>query len=250
MNQYIKNKYIQFFFKNRRKCIRIIQSTILLILLMPAFIYAESNSIGKVLKKNGYVKKTNINCDTNDCKSNDLLIYPGDRIITGKKSEAEIILNDGTAIEILERSDIIIFNIINKREKNLTNIFSDYGKFKIIQQNDFLEASLIFKTRTAIIKSVCATINIISGSTDTGIFIYKGEAGFANIDPSIIDAYVIKSGYESFLKKGSPPAAPHEVELTLRTSWLERYFLTKDNSQIVKYDKKGGPADWFFIKKK
>ncbi len=159
-------------------------------------------------------------------------------------------LKDGTAIEVMERSDIIIFSIINKKDKTLTNLFSDYGKLKIIQQNDFLDASLIVKTRTAMVKSVCATMNIISGSSETGIFVYKGEAGFANIDPSIIEAYVIKNGYESFLKKSFPPSSPHEVQVSLRSSWLERHFLTKDNNRIVKYNKKNGPADWFFIEKK
>ena len=73
-----------------------------------------------------------------------------------------------------------------KRIKTLTNIFSDYGKFKIIQQNDYLETSLVFKTKTSIIKSVCSTYNLIASETETGIFVYKGEAGFANIDPSIV----------------------------------------------------------------
>jgi len=196
------------------------------------------------------VTKTNLNCESEDCKSSDLSIYPGDRIVTGKKSDVSILLNDGTAIEVLEKSDIIIFSILNKRDKTLTNIFSDYGKFKIIQQNDFLDASLVFKTRTAIIKSVCSTLYIISGAGETGIFVYKGEAGFANIDPSIINAYAIKSGYESFLKKNIPPVTPGPVQITLRSSWLKRHFLTKDNDKILKYDKQSGAVDWFFIEKK
>jgi len=109
---------------------------------------------------------------------------------------------------------------------------------------------LVFKTGTAIIKSVCATINIISGSSETGIFVYKGEAGFASTDPSIIDAYVIKSGYESFLKKNNPPAKPREVQISLRSSWLKRLFLTNDRDRILKYDKKSSAVDWFFIEKK
>jgi len=113
----------------------------------------------------------------------------------------------------MENSDLIIFSIINKRDKTLTNIFSDYGNFKIIQENDFSDASLVIKTRTAIIKSVSASMSIITGSSETGMFVYKGEAGFANIDPSIIEAFVVKD-------------------------------------RILKYDKKNGPVDWFFIEKK
>ena len=219
-------------------------------LLIPSFIYSENNSIGKIVKKNGALKKTNINCDSDDCSRDNYLVFPGDRFETGKKSSASILLNDGTAIELLEKSDLIIFSIINKREKTLTSIFSDFGKFKIIQENDYFDASLVIKTRTAIIKSVSASMSIITGFDETGIFVYKGEAGFANIDPSIIEAYVIKNGYESFLKKSSPPSTPADVQITLRTSWLKRHFLTKDNEKILKYNKTNGAADWFFIEKK
>jgi len=234
----------------RRKYIRKKISAVLILILLPVMLYAENTSIGKIVKKTGQIKKTNINCDSDNCKSDDNSIYPGDRIITGIKSELSIILKDGTAIEVLEKSDIIIFSILNRKNKTLTDIFSDYGKFKIIQQNDFMDASLVFKSKNAVIKSVCATMNIISGKSQTGLFVYKGEAGFANIDPSIIDAFIVKSGYESFLNKYSPPAIPRQVQISLRSSWLNRHYLTKDNDKIINYDKKNGPADWFFIDKK
>lgn len=221
-----------------------------LLLLIPSVIYSENSSVGKIVKKTGNVKKSNINCDSADCSHDNILIFPGDRIETDRKSSASILLNDGTAIELNEKSDLIIFSIINKRDKTLTSIFSDYGKFKIIQENDYFDASLVVKTRTAIIKSVSSSMSIITGSDETGIFVYKGEAGFANIDPSIIEAYVIKNGYESFLKKSLPPSTPANVQITLRTSWLKRHFLTKDNERILKYNKTNGAADWFFIEKK
>ncbi len=223
---------------------------IFLILLIPSVIYSQNNSIGKLVKKNGNVKKTNINCDSDECVRDNLLIYAGDRIETGKKSSASILLNDGTAVEILDKTDLIILSIINKRNKTQTSFFSDYGRFKIIQENDFFDASLVIKTRTAIIKSVSASMSIITGYDETGIFVYKGEAGFANIDPSIIEAYVIQSGYESFLKKNTPPITPVNVQKTLRTSWLKRHFLSKENERILKYNKTNGAADWFFIEKK
>jgi len=218
--------------------------------LVPGILLAGNDPIGKVVNKNGKVKKTNINCDTDSCAQDIFSIFPGDRIITGKKSNASVILNDGTAIEILENSDIVIFSTVNNKDKTLTNIFSDYGKFKIIQQNGFMDASLVFKTRTAIIKTVCATVSIISGTNETGIFVYKGEAGFANIDPAIIEAYVVKTGFESFLKRNIPPDLPVEVPISQRSSWLTRYFLTKDNENILGYRKKNGAVDWFFIEKK
>lgn len=212
--------------------------------------YGEERSIGRIVKKNGFVKKTNINCESEECNRDNKRVYPGDRIVTGKKSSAAVLLDEGTAIVIDENSDVIIFSIMDKKNKTLTDIYAEYGKLKVIQQNDFLNVSLVIKTRTAVIKSVCATINIISAGRETGIFTYKGETGFANIDPSIIEAYAIKSGYESYIRRGEPPTDPVEVDVTLRSSWLERHFLSKNRDRILIYNRNGGPADWFFIQKK
>lgn len=232
------------------KYIRAIQTIVLTVIILQCTAYPADTGIGKIVKKIGITKKTNISCESADCRQDANIIYPGDRIITGIKSEVSVILNDGTAIMIYEKSDTIFYGITNKKNKTLTSIYSDYGKFKIIQQNDFLDASLVFKSRTAMIMSVCSTIDIITGNSETGIFVYKGEAGFANIDPSISDAYVVKTGYESFLKKSTIPTVPHEVKATLRSSWLKRHYLTRDNDRIIRYDKKNGPVDWFFIEKK
>lgn len=236
-------KFMKSFIKNT-------QILIVLFIFLPSVMNAEIINIGKIVKKRGYVSKTNINCDTDNCSRSDTFIYPGDRIVTGFESEAYILLNDGTALEVLEKSDIIIFSVVDKKNKVLTNIFSDYGKFKIIQHNDFMETSLVFKTRTAIIKSVCSTFQIITVETETGIFVYKSEAGFASVDPSITEAYIIKNGFESFLKKNTVPLFPREVPVSLRSSWLKRRFLNENNDRIIIYDNKKGPADWPFIEKK
>lgn len=222
---------------------------ILLTIVITLSASAEDLSIGRIVNKTGRLKKSNISCNSDNCISDAFFVYPGDRIITSSKSEAEIILNDGTALKIYEKSDVIIFNIINTDDKTLTTAYSDYGKFKIIQKNNFLNASLLFKTRTAVIKSVCASMSIISGKNETGIFVYNGEAGFANIDPSIENAYIIKSGYESFLNKETPPTPPEKVEYTLRKSWIDRHFLTADTDKIQTYDKKSGALNWFFLEK-
>jgi hypothetical protein len=223
--------------------------SIILIIFFQYSLHPESGSIGKIVKKKGTVEKSNLNCDSGNCKNSSVVILPGDRITTGKNSSADIILNDGTSIRIMERSDLIIYNIISKKKKTPTDLFSDYGKYKIIQQNDYLETSLIFKTRNCVVKSVCSSMSLISGASETGLFVYNGEAGFANIDPSIIKAYIVKSGYESFIKKNHPPITPRMVPASLRLSWLQRYYLSDDIDKIIRYNKTGSAVEWFFTEK-
>lgn len=197
------------------------------------------------------MKKSNINCAPGSCTSDDrMAIFPGDRIETGKKAKVSIILNDGTALVIYERSDITIYSIYSQKEKTLASIFSDFGKFKIIQNNSLIDTSLTVKTRNALIKSVCSSLSIVSSENETGIFVYKGEAGFANTDPSIQDAYIVKSGFESFLQKSTPPSLPVKVKIDARSSWHNKYFISEDNSHIIRYSGRKGPVDWFFTNKK
>ena len=93
-------------------------------------------------------------------------------------------------------------------------------------------------------------MSVITGNSETGIFVYEGEAGFASIDPSILTAFIIKSGYESFLKKKQPPAKPDQVPVSLRVSWLQRHFISDDFDRILRRDKKASAVEWFFVEKK
>jgi len=219
-------------------------------ILMHYNLYPDTVGIGKVINKKGTVKKSNLTCNDTNCNKNSTVIFPGDRITTGKDSSVDVILNDGTSIKVMERSDIIIYNVISKDKETATGIFSDYGKFKIIQQNDYLETSLIFKTRTSIIKSVCSSMSVITANSETGLFVYNGEAGFASIDPSIIKAYIVKSGHESFNRKKRAPFNPEPVPPSLRLSWLQRHILAENLDRIIRHDKKGSVVEWFFIEKK
>jgi len=208
---------------------------------------ADDDVIGKIIMKEGVTEKTNLNCPGRGCDN--MVIRRGDRIRTGRDSRVQVMLTDGTGIIIYERSDIIFNYVIGTGRKKPTDIYAGYGKFKFIQSNNYLETSLVVKTGNSLVKTVNATFCFIAAGKESAIFVYSGEAGFASIESSISDAYIIKEGEESYILAGSKPSIPVKVKSGLHGSWLSRRILSKDKKRILRSKIDNGPMDWPFIEK-
>ena len=219
-----------------------------LFISLPCFAGTKDvNIIGKILTSTGTIKKTNINCEKESCDDRKYGIYSGERIITGENSKINIILKDGTAIILYSNSDILIDQVRLRDRDKPTIINFESGKIKIIQKNNYLDTSLLIKTTVAIIKSVNSELSVVTSENETALFVYNGEAGFANINSSVVEAFLLNEGDESFISKDTPPARPVKVKKILRSSWISRHFITADKKRILKYDRKSGIADWPFI---
>ncbi len=218
-----------------------------ILLFMPLSSMAEV-SIGKLVKSEGIITKTNISCQGPDCTHKKNRIYPGDRILTEEGSKVSILLDEGTALIIYGHSDIFINRVRLKERDKPTEIYIEKGSIKVIQRNRFLDISLIVKTPVSVIKSVNSELNIVSGRDETALFVYSGKAGFAGLTLSRDRAYILDEGDESFIQRDEEPSDPVKVDRVLRNSWLGRYLLSDDGRRIIRYNKKSGPADWPFIK--
>lgn|GEM_PF-666970 len=225
----------------------IISLIISLTLLHSARAAASDDAIGKIVLKEGITEKSSLNCQGSECHT--MVIRRGDRIRTGRDSKAQVMLNDGTGIIIYERSDIIFNFVIRPGRKKPTDIYVGYGKFKFIQNNNYLETSLVVRTANSIIKSVNATFCLVAAGRESAIFVYSGEAGFASTESSVSEAFVIKTGEESYISSGSKPSVPARVASTLHGSWLSRRFLSRDKKRILLSKIDNGPVDWPFIEK-
>lgn len=218
------------------------------ILVLNSFqLTAADDVIGRIVMKEGITEKTNLNCQGKGCDN--MFIRRGDRIRTGRESKVQVMLTDGTGIIIYERSDIIFNYVISEGRKKPTDIYAGYGKFKIIQNNNFLETSLVIKTANSLVKTVNATFCLMAAENESAIFVNSGEAGFASIESSILDAYIITEGEEAYIITGSKPSIPVKVKPGLHGSWLSRRILSKDKKRILRSKIDTGPMDWPFIEK-
>ncbi len=226
---------------------RILPAILSVILLYSVPLKAADDVIGKIVRREGVTRKSNLNCQDNGCDNQ--VIRRGDRIRTGPDSKVQVLLNDGTGIIIYERSDVYFNDVIRPGRKKPTEIYTEYGKYKIIQNNSFLETSLVIKTGNSLVKSVNATFCIIAALNETAIFVYSGEAGFASIENSISNAYIIKEGEESLIRAGSRPSVPVKVKTSMQGSWLSRHVISKNKKYILRSSIEKGPLDWPFTEK-
>ena len=210
-------------------------------------LYAADN-YGRIVLKEGRVSKTNLNCTDEKC-AEDMFIHRGDRIKTGNNSRVQILLSDGTGILVYERSDIIINNIKSGDNKKPTSLYAEYGKFKIIQDNNYMDTSLVITTKNCIVKSVCSTFCFAAAGDESAILVLSGEAGFASTSSAVSDAYIIKAGEESFIKSGRPPSVPLRVTAVMQSSWISRMVLSKDRKRILQSGIDKRAVDWPFMRK-
>lgn len=221
---------------------------LILLFICAPLLNGEDASSGRIVLKEGAVKKSNLNCSDDNC-AKDVYVHKGDRIITGKNSRAQILLSDGTGIIIYERSDIIINNVISGKNKKPTSLYAEYGKFKIIQDNNFMDTSLVITSKNCIVKSVCSTFCFIAAEDESGLMVISGEAGIASTSSSESKAYVIKTGEESFISTDAPPSVPVKIDSTEQVSWLSRMLLSKNRKRILRSAVNKSALDWPLIKK-
>ena len=187
----------------------IISLIISLTLLHSARAAASDDAIGKIVLKEGITEKSSLNCQGSECHT--MVIRRGDRIRTGRDSKAQVMLNDGTGIIIYERSDIIFNFVIRPGRKKPTDIYVGYGKFKFIQNNNYLETSLVVRTANSIIKSVNATFCLVQPGANPQ---------YLSI-PVKQDSPALKAQYlkHSLLKRGRNRTFPPVLNPQSRPEW-------------------------------
>lgn len=218
---------------------------ILIVILSQVYLYAD-NPIGEIVQSSHKIVFTNREYINKKTAQNDRKIYPGDNIRSAEGSYTKILLHDGTGIEIKGISSLEIMGIrLGKRDQPAL-LKAQYGTFIISQNNNFLDASLIFKTPSAIIKTVNASIFIIAATEETAAMVYKNRAGIANSKPTILSAIILEEGEHSFIKKGAPPSYPDKVPPFLRGSWLSKNQLSKNRENVVSQNQDRSIIDWLF----
>jgi len=218
----------------------------LIFFILPAYLYGDTVSIGRFIRSYGRIERSSINCPYGVCADSSVDISAGDRVKTFKNSEARILLNDGTSIDIKGAADFTIFSIRKHAADPPTRIYADYGTFTIIQKNNFMDSSLFIGTRAALIKSVDASMYIIASIDETAVMVYRNRAGVASSLPPVDTAFILKEGDEIFIKIDQPPAEPANVKPLLRGSWLTKNFLSPDLRAIIRSKQDSTIIDWLF----
>jgi len=167
----------------------------------------------------------------------DMPVYPGDKVKTGSKAEAELILDDGSMLRIEEKTQIEIIDSKTeegKGEDGRKNILLNLGAGKIlnnfkklinkesrvsvatsaaiagIRGTEFSVEAVENKTEVAVFEGEVEVSSPASFEKDAGADLPADEAGVA---PQSVK---VTQDQQTFVEKGSAPHTPQELTEKMR----------------------------------
>lgn len=154
----------------------------------------------------------------------DMPIYPGDKVKTGTRSEAELILDDGSMLRLEEGTLIEV--IESKLEGSGTEgekktFFLNLWAGKILNSLKKLftkESAYKVSTQTAVIGVRGTEFSVEAEEGITGIAVYDGEVDVTSeIDEKKASGVRLKPNQETSVKKGGVPLAPKDLSRKARS---------------------------------
>jgi len=221
----------------------------LLTILLPPVVRPAEIKMARVIQISGNAENSSIATGKRFNLKNGYIIETGSKIRTGLRSKVEVLLFDGTSIMIREMSSISFYSLRAKKTDPPTKLKVDYGKITVTPKKTFNDRTMILTTPTAIISIVNAKFSIIVSNYETKALAYNSRVGVANINPSIKQAYVFRSGEEVCIWQDEPPTYPVKVPSRIFNLWFDFYDITDNHTIIVRRNREEGIIDWLIRKR-
>lgn len=159
------------------------------------------------------------------------------KIRTGKRSYAEIVLNNGTKIILKEVSVLNVMSLKAHESLQPTRIRLLTGKVRIALKRLLRggsEHSLILKTPTAVAGVRGTDFGVIASRYETKVAVFSGLVEVASSNKKIIKSYILQEREETGILKNSPPSRPRTVPHDIIKNWFDYYEINDDNRIIIK----------------
>ncbi|MBN2039967.1 MAG: FecR domain-containing protein [Spirochaetes bacterium] len=197
-----------------------------------------AQSVGRIIQLTGDVDLTDEDSGSRIIAAIGTRLKTTQRIRTGMKSYAEILLFDNTKIFLRELSVLQITGIKNQSDDSPTKIKFDIGKLRLNIDKNFKGRNLIFKTNAAIIgvNDVQTDFAVITSEYQTKLAVFEGRAEIANSNRNIIKSFTVKTNEEVSIVRNSAPSEPVALPQDILDSWLDHYYV-KDKRRILVKDK-------------
>jgi len=211
------------------------------VLICIFFPYSNINartSIGKIIQLTGDIDLTDVTTGYRVLAKTGTNINTKQRIRTGQKSYAEILLKDNTKIFLYELSVLQINNIRNERRDPPTEIKFHLGKIRINIDKNFEGRNLILKTNTAIlgVRNIHPDFMLITTDYQTKLAVLEGQIDIASINPEIQRSYMVRTNEEINVRQNYAPSKPVAIPQEILDTWLEDYYIV-DKKHILKREK-------------
>lgn len=198
---------------------------------------AFSEPIGKIIHLVNDVDITSLTTGNRLVPQIGFQISADHKIRTGKRSFAEIVLNNGTKISLKEVSVLNVMSLKAGESSQPTRIRLLTGKVRIalkrLLRDDFPH-SLILKTPTAIAGVRGTDFGAIASRYETKIAVFSGSVEVASSNKKIIKSYILREREETGILKNTPPSRPRTVPQDILKNWFQHYDINDDNRIIIK----------------
>ncbi len=208
-----------------------IRKSIMLIALI--FFTAKAYAIepvGKIIQLVNDVDITSLTTGEKIAPQAGFVINTDHKIRTGKRSFAEILLNNGTRIQMRDISVLNVSSLKGDKTEEPTRLRLLTGKLRVSVKKVFSKGhTLLLKTPTAIAGIRGTDFGVIATIYETKIIVFDGKLDVASSNQKIIKSFQLRSREETDIKKDTAPTPPRSVPEEIANTWFDRYDIDEQN---------------------
>ena len=147
----------------------------------------------------------------------DMPVYPGDKVKTGAKSEAELILDDGSMLRIEEKTliEIVDSKIEGEGEEAKKNFFLNLFSGKALNNLKKLahkESRYNITTKTAVAGIRGTEFSVEADEDKTEVAVFEGEVDVANkVEGAEAEIVKVSRDQQTVVEKGKVPLTPQAL---------------------------------------
>jgi hypothetical protein len=221
------------------------RKVILIFVVSFFFTYAHAvEPVGKILQLINDVDVTSLSTGEKITPQAGFVLNTDHKIRTGKRSYAEILLNNGTRIQMRDISVLNVASLKDDKSEDPTRLRLLTGKLRVTVKKVFSKGhTLILKTPTAIAGIRGTDFGVIATINETKIIVFTGKIDVASSNEKIIKSYQLRDREETDVKKDAPPLQPRSVPEQVINTWFERYDIDEKNQIIDKTKPNEGLLD-------
>ena len=209
------------------------------------------NNVGKIIQVVNDVDITSLTTGIKTLPTIGSGINTDQKIRTGKRSFVEILLNNGTRIQMKDVSVLNISALKTEKEDPPTRMRLLTGKVQVSVKKLFRDGhTLILKTPTAIAGIRGTEFGVIASLSETKIIVFSGDLDVASSNQNIIKSFQMRSREESDILKDRPPSRPRIVPEEMINTWFDQYDIDESNRIILKKPAGEGFIDSILRKRK
>jgi len=207
-------------------------------------------TVGRIIQVVNDVDVSSLTTGRKEVPSIGFQVHTDHKIRTGKRSFVEILLHNGTRVQLKDISVLNISTLRTEADGQPTRMRLLTGKVRVSLKKVFGKGhSLILKTPTAIAGVRGTDFGVIASLLETKVIVFEGSLDIASTSQNVLKSYQLRDREESDIVKDRAPARPRVVPAELIDSWFDRYDIDEENRIIDKRSAEGGILDGILRKR-